>query len=227
MRPEILFPLFRPVTALKGVGPRIGTLIEQLAGPQVVDLCWHLPSGLIDRRFRPRIAEAPDGATATITLRVERHLPPSNARLPYKVVCRDDSGELTLVFFNARSDYLQKVLPEGEVRVVSGKVAHYGGELQMAHPDFIVKPDELDSLPLVEPIYPLTAGLTAKPLLRAVQAAVASAPALPEWQDPAWRQRQGWPGWHDALRAAHAPGNEAALAPGDPARQRLAYDELL
>ncbi len=120
LRPEILFPLFAPVTTLAGVGPRTGKLIEALAGPQVVDLCWHLPSGLIDRRYAPKIAAAEPDRVATLTIRVGQHLAPRNPRQPYRIACYDDTGEVSLVFFHANADYLGKVLPEGEVRVVSG-----------------------------------------------------------------------------------------------------------
>ena len=117
MRPEILFSLFAPVTSLPGVGPRIAKAIASLAGPHVADLLWHLPSGLIDRRFAPRVADAPAGAVATMTVQVIGHDPPRNPRLPYKVLCSDESGELELVFFHARPDFLLRVLPEGETEL--------------------------------------------------------------------------------------------------------------
>ncbi len=227
MRPEILYPLFAPVTTLPGIGPRIGALIEKLAGPQVVDLLWHLPSGLIDRRFAPKVDDAPDGAIATMTVTVDAHLPPPNRRLPYKVVCSDETGTLTLVFFHARGDYLEKTLPVGMKRVVSGKVEHYDGAPQMTHPDHIGTPKEIASLQTVEPVYPLTTGLTPKPLGRAVAESVARAPDLPEWDDAAWLARQGWPSWRDAVVAVHAPQSETDLGPDTLARSRLAYDELL
>ena len=94
MRPEILFPLFKPVTSLKGVGPRIGKLVENLAGTHLVNLLWHLPSGIIDRRYAPKIDEAETGVVATITVRVLQHRKPPNKRLPYKVICADDTGEM-------------------------------------------------------------------------------------------------------------------------------------
>ena len=56
------FPLFSPVDSLPGIGPRFAGLLEQLAGPHVVDLCWHLPSGLIDRRYAPKLARGRAGA---------------------------------------------------------------------------------------------------------------------------------------------------------------------
>ncbi len=226
MRPEVLFPLFRPVTALKGIGPRIGKLIEKLAGAQLVNLLWHLPSGLIDRRNAPKIADAVPGTVATITLRVRQHRKPPNKRMPYKVICGDDTGEISLVFFHAHEDYLRKSLPEGELRVVSGIVDHFGDEVQMTHPDHIGTIDELDKLKTVEPVYPLTTGLTLKVLGRAVEGALAAVPELDEWADASFVRRNAWKPWKSALLAVHRPESEAALAPENPDRARLAYDEL-
>ena len=138
MRPKILFPLFKPVTSIEGVGPRIGKLLEKLAGAHLVNLLWHLPSGIIDRRYTPKVEDAETGVVATITVRVLAHKKPPNKRLPYKVVCCDDTAEMSLVFFHANQEYLLKVLPEGETRVVSGLIDHFGSEIQMSHPDHIV-----------------------------------------------------------------------------------------
>ena len=227
MRPEILFPLFKPATSLKGVGPRIAKLIEKVAGANVVDLIWHLPSGIIDRRYAPKVADARPGVIATMTLRVDTHKKPPNKRLPYKVYCSDETGKIALVFFHAHADYLAKALPEGETRVVSGKVESFGKELQITHPDHIGTVDELDRLQAVEPVYPLTAGLTLKVLAKAVRGALDLAPTLPDWLDAAFAAREKFRPGGDALMEAHAPADDAALTPTTPARRRLAYDELL
>ena len=137
MRPENLFPLFKSVTSLKGVGARTADLIEKVAGPHIVDLLWHLPTDIIDRRYRPKVADAKPDTVATIALRITKHYPPYNKRSPYKVVGMDDTGAMNLVFFRARPDYLNKVLPENETRVVSGKVEKFGDSMQMTHPDHI------------------------------------------------------------------------------------------
>ncbi len=227
MRPEILFPLFAPVATLPGIGPRYAKLVESLAGPHVVDLCWHLPSGIIDRRYAPKIAAAEPGRIATIVLRVGRHEAPHSRRQPYRIYCSDETGRLDLVFFHARPEYLAKILPEGEERVVSGRLEAYGARLQITHPDHVGRLEEIKKLKTVEPVYPLTAGLTLKPLSKAAQAALARAPELPEWLDPAYQRQQDWPNWLEALRGAHAPGGPGDLDPSTPARSRLAYDELL
>ena len=227
MRPEILYSLFAPVTSLSSVGPRIAKSIEKVAGPRIVDLFWHLPNGIIDRRHAPRVADAEPGVVATMTVRVVRHQKPGNPRRPYKVYCADDSGTLALVFFHARPDYLRRVLPEGETRVVSGTVEIFDREIQITHPDHIGTLEELDRLQAVEPVYPLTAGLTLKVLGRAVRAALEKAPGLDEWIDRAFLARHGWKPWHAALGEVHAPADAAALEPTSAARQRLAFDELL
>jgi ATP-dependent DNA helicase RecG len=227
MRPEILFPLFAPVRTLPGVGPRLSTAIEKLAGPNVVDLCWHLPNGLVDRRYSPKILDAVPGAIATVTVKVNAHHTPPIRGLPYKVTCSNDSGVIDLVFFHARSDYLQKILPVGETRVISGKIEHFQGNVQISHPDHIVKPADAEDLLTVEPIYPLTAGLTSKPLHKAVRDSLKLATNLPEWQDPAWLKKIEGPSWLEALNKIHAPEEDDELSPQAPARVRLAYDELL
>ncbi|MBL6946084.1 MAG: ATP-dependent DNA helicase RecG [Rhodospirillales bacterium] len=228
MRPEVLFPLFKPVTSLAGVGPRIAKAVERVAGEHVADLLWHLPSGIIDRRYAPTIAEARAGVVATMTITVDRHIKPANKRLPYKVLAHDDTGTMGLVFFHAHSDYLRKQLPEGETRVVSGTLEQFGGELQMTHPDHIGTPEELEKLQSVEPVYPLSAGLTLKTLGKAVDQALEAAPDMPrDWLDAEHRKREKWVDWRASLLVAHAPEDDLALDALAPARARLAYDELL
>jgi ATP-dependent DNA helicase RecG len=227
MRPEILFSMFKPITSLKGIGARMGDLIEKLAGPHVVDLVWHLPSDVIDRRHAPKIADAEPDTIATMTVRVTKHYAPHNKRQPYKITVMDDTGAMSLVFFRGRADYLNKVLPENETRVISGKLERFGDGLQMTHPDHIVTEDEAETVRRVEPVYPLTAGVSLKVLGKAIRAAVDQAPDLPEWQDKALMAREKWPTWHQAITRVHAPEDLAEIDPNTLHRRRLAYDELL
>ncbi len=227
MRPETLNRLFTLTTSLAGVGPRIAKLIERVAGTKVVDLLWHLPAAIIDRRYAPKVADARPGTVATMTLTVDEHRVPHNPRQPYKVLCSDDSGSLVLVFFHARADYLRRSLPPGEVRVVSGTVERFGNEIQITHPDHMGTVDEIERLQAVEPVYPLTAGLSLKVLGKAVLGALEGTTDLDEWADPAFLATNGWSSWRQSLLTAHAPESEADLEPTTPARRRLAYDELL
>jgi ATP-dependent DNA helicase RecG len=193
----------------------------------VVDLVWHLPSSVIDRGYQPMVANAEPGRIATVTVNVEQHVEPRSRRQPYRVRCWDESSAIDIVFFHAKPDYIRKILPVGEQRVVSGKVETYYGLPQIAHPDHVAPPDQLDQVGTVEPVYPLTQGLTQKTVRKVVGAALKSAPELAEWLDPAHARQQDWSPWRESLQAAHRPGSEADLDPNAPARQRLAYDELL
>ncbi|MGF1544864.1 MAG: ATP-dependent DNA helicase RecG [Parvularculaceae bacterium] len=227
MRPSLLNPLFVDVTRLPGVGPRLAALIAKAAGPRVVDVLLTPPPGLIDRSRRPKVAEAAPGDLATLEVTVDRHHPPDVKRRPYRVVCSDETGIITLVFFYARADRLTSLLPEGARRLVSGRIDEFAGGKQMSHPDHIADPADKGSLPLFEAVYPLTAGLTANVMRKAVAGALAAAPDLPEWLDPAWRRANGWPTWREALNALHKPAGAGAANLDAPARRRLAVDELL
>ena len=227
MRPQSLTPLFAHVTSLPGIGPRLGKLVEKLAGPLVVDLLWHLPFAVIDRRNAPKVSGARAGDVATLTVTVDEHLVPRGARQPYRVWCSDETGRLCLTYFNGREDYLKTLLPVGETRVVSGKIEIYQGEVQMTHPDHAVPLEQRDSILRVEPVYGLTAGLTQRPVQKAMASAVDRAPDLTEWQDATYLAKQRWASWRQALAEAHAPADEADLSPMHPARARLAFDELL
>jgi ATP-dependent DNA helicase RecG len=230
MRSALLDRLFAPVTALPGIGPQLGRLIERAAGPLVVDLLWHLPVGLVDRRAAPPIRELNPGdwpdAVVTLKVRVERH-EPGFGRRPYRIHCTDGTGTLALVYFSAKGDHLQRQLPVGAERIVSGTVDYYNGRPQIAHPDHVVMPDQAEQIRTIEPVYPLTAGLSPRVIAKAVAAALERMPEIPEWIDPTLHGRRHWPAWREALAAVHSPQSPADLEPSTPARERLAYDEIL
>lgn len=226
-RPFVLDPLFQSTKAVPGVGPRMTKLLEKVAGPRVSDLFWHLPAGVIDRRYAPKLRDAKPDTVATVEVRVEAHFPPKRPGLPYRIKCTDGTGWIDLTFFHAQGDYLENQFPVGEVRVISGRIEFYNSYLQMPHPDYIATPETRDQIPAIEPVYPLTAGLTQKVSLKIMRAALAKIPVLDEWLDPAHKAREQWPSWHEALQQAHNPQDESFISPEHPARQRLAYDELL
>src|SRR5439155_25388431 len=105
MRPHQLTPLFAAAKSLAGIGPRMEVLLKKalrlppgVAEPRVIDLLWHTPAGVIDRRATPTIAQAVPGTIATLEVRVLKHKPSprGHTRAPYKVTREDDSGRLDL-----------------------------------------------------------------------------------------------------------------------------------
>jgi ATP-dependent DNA helicase RecG len=236
MRPQILNGLFASAQSLKGVGPRLVTFLRKaldlppgVTEPRVIDLIWHMPTGVIDRRAQPALAEAVPGTIATFEVRVLKHRPPprGNRKAPYKVLCEDDTGRIDLVFFHAERSFVERQLPVGEIRFISGRVEQYGDQLQMAHPDYIVGPETRDELPLLEPVYPLTAGLSAKVLGKINRQAVTMLPDLPEWLEASLLSGQRWPSLNEALHRIHLPSDPADVGAAALPRSRIAYDELL
>ncbi|MEN2494980.1 MAG: ATP-dependent DNA helicase RecG [Hyphomicrobiaceae bacterium hypho_1] len=236
MLPSNLAPLFSSARTLNGVGPRLLTFLRKaIASPsgvdetRIIDLFWHLPNGVIDRRSKPSLAEAKPGTIATFKVRILEHRKPprGNLKIPYKVICQDDSGTIDLIFFRLRERFVEQQLPLDEVRFISGRVDKYGTQLQMIHPDYIVTPEARSNLPLLEPIYPLTSGLSGKILGKIMHQSLNILPKLPEWLDDKILARHQWPKFVDAIRSLHIPQTPADISSTALARTRLAYDELL
>lgn len=225
MRPEILFPLFADVTTLKGVGPRSAPLVQKVAGPLVRDVLFLSPSGVIQRR-RTTAMEAVDSEIGVFEVTIDRLIPPHKHGAPIKVRAIDETGFIHLIWFAGSPRHIESLAPRGSRRLVTGKVERFNSEVQIAHPDYILPVEKADEIPLSEPVYPATQGLTSRQIRKLAQGALALAPELPEWQEPNWLAARRWVGWRAALEALHAPANEADLAPDTSVRQRLAYDEL-
>jgi ATP-dependent DNA helicase RecG len=236
MRPSVLDPLFAPITSLEGVGPKVGDLIEKIVpadlgdrGARVGDLLFVLPHAVIDRRNRPGVAASAEGSIVTLDLRVDRHQPPprGNRSVPYRVFAFDETGEIALTFFHAHAAYLEKALPVGEDVVVSGRMEWFNGRPSMVHPDHIALAGDAEGLPLVEPVYPMTAGLSGKVLRRAIGQALSRVPALPDWLDPELSRRHTFPTFAGSLARLHDPKDPIDVSPEGAAWRRLAYDEFL
>ncbi|MFO1028981.1 MAG: ATP-dependent DNA helicase RecG [Acetobacteraceae bacterium] len=217
-----LTPLFAPLTSLRGIGPAVAALIAKAAGgDRIIDLLFHLPESYLDRSARPTIRTARPGTVATLAVEVVRHERPGNSRQPWRIIVRDDTGTAELVFFKFTRE---AQTPPGTKLLVSGKLDLFNGRLTMPHPDHLVPADQAERIPVVEPVWPLTAGLWPRQVAGGLAQALDLLPDFPEWQDKALLARERWPGFREALRAVQAP---AERAPDPRLRARLAYDELL
>ncbi|EXL06044.1 ATP-dependent DNA helicase RecG [Brucella anthropi] len=236
MRPSMLDPFFASVRSLSGIGPKVAALLGKLLGtdipgaePKVGQLLFLAPHSVIDRRNRPGIALAQEGAIVTLEVIVDQHqpAPPGRGNVPHRVFAHDDTGEIALTFFHAQLPWLQKMLPEGETVIVSGKVEWFNGRASMVHPDYIASLEEAANLPMVEPVYPLTAGLSPKTLARAVKEALTRVPPLPEWIDGPLLARERFTSFQQSLNTLHLPEDPSDIALESISRRRLAYDEFL
>jgi ATP-dependent DNA helicase RecG len=233
MRPALLNPLFAPVTSLGGVGPKQDKLFRYLLGrsetPRLVDLLLHLPASVIDRRARPKIRDVLPGTVVTLEVTVDRHrpTPARNHRAPHLVYASDDTGDVVLTYFRAQPGFVEKLLPVGEKRYISGTAQMYDGILQITHPDRVVDEVGFAKLSGIDPVYPLTEGLALGSLRRAMVQALQKLPDLPEWISPEVIRRCKFPDIKEALNRVHVPVELTDILPAEPFWSRLAFDELL
>jgi ATP-dependent DNA helicase RecG len=231
MRPALLNPLFASAASLPGVGPKTGKMLDRLVGgtpeARVVDLLFHLPVATVDRRNRPKIVDAPFGGVVTLEAVVVEHRAPARGKGPYRVLVEDETGDVLLVFFLANHGWIEKSLPRGARRWISGKLELWEGHRQMVHPAHVLDAEGFAKMAPVEPVYALTEGLFPKVLMKAVDAALTRLPALPEWRDATVLTDTKFPSFNEALRAAHQPQAPEAIEANAPARMRLAFDEFL
>src|SRR5689334_11329714 len=99
MRPDSLNPLFASLTTLPGVGPKLERLYRSLLGrdegARIIDLLFHLPTGAIDRRARPKLRDVVPGTVVTLAVTIDRHRPspPHRPRAPYQIYASDETGD--------------------------------------------------------------------------------------------------------------------------------------
>ncbi|WP_295851644.1 ATP-dependent DNA helicase RecG [Tardiphaga sp.] len=233
MRPELLNPLFAPVTSIPGIGPKLDKLLRFLLGrsetPRIADLLLHLPVSVIDRRERPKIRDAAPGTMVTLEVTVDRHRPApgGRSRAPHLVYVSDDTGAAVLAYFKAYPGQVEKLLPVGEKRFISGTGQLFDGILQIVHPDRVIDEEGFAKLSGIDPVYPLTQGLAIGALRRAVGLALTRLPALPEWISPEVMRRCSFPPIAEALNRVHVPVELTDILPEGPFWSRLAFDELL
>src|SRR6201995_1212548 len=233
MRPALLNPLFAPVTSLSGVGPKQDKLFRYLLDrsetPRLVDLLLHLPASVIARRTQPKIRDAVVGTMVTLEVTVDRHRapPPRTARAPYLVYASDDPGDVVLTYFRAKADYIEKLLPVGTKRYVSGTLQMFDGVPQILHPDRVVDEAGFAKLSGIDPVYPLTQGLALGSLRRAIAQALVKLPDLPEWISPEVIRRCKFPSVREALTRVHVPVELTDILPDGPFWSRLAFPLLL
>jgi ATP-dependent DNA helicase RecG len=220
MRPNLLNPLFAEIEVLKGIGPALTKPFSRLGLARVVDLLFHLPTGLIRRNRVAKLADAIDGDIISVEVTPLEYRS-GGQRSPFRVLTTDRIGDfLTLTYFGGGGGYARKLLPLGEKRLISGKLERYGQERQIVHPDYVLDVGEGPKLPESEAVYPLSEGLTSRRLAQLVEQALGRAPELPEWIEPSLLSSRHWLGWRESIAEIHF--NPAATS----ARTRLAYDEV-
>ena len=178
MRPEILNPLFAEVEALKGVGPGIAKALARLNLERAIDLAYHLPNGVIERVQAPHATGSMLGRIVILDV-VPVQVRAGSGKAPLRIYARDaGDNTLTLTFFNNPA-WAKKQLPLNQKRTVIGKLDSWGNEWQIVHPE-VLEPGKAGEVPLREPVYGLTEGISNKRMRELALTALERAPDLAE-----------------------------------------------
>lgn len=221
----------KDIQFIRGVGP---VLSEKLAvligGRRVWDFLSHIPVAVKKRKVISRIKDADVGDTIVIKLKIGAHKKGGYFRgrnTPSKIMAYDsDEMPVVIQFFNTKfADYWFKQMPAGSYRFISGRLDSSGELYAINHPDYILSENELEKIPEIQPVYPLTEGISLKTMINVRDSIIPMIPDVPEWQSD--KYIKNLPSFKESLNLIHNPKSEDDILPNNPARIRLAYDELL
>lgn len=170
--------LDRPVRCIRGVGPKLASLLERKGLRTVEDLLYFLPRAYEDRRRIARIADAQPGARETIVAGVRgAGIRTYGPRRVFEVLFDDGTGQLRAKWFRGNPAYLRLLFKPGVRAILTGVVGRFGAEKDMVHPEHEVldegEGERIAALQRIVPVYSETEGLRQKTLRRIVERAVA------------------------------------------------------
>ena len=232
MRPQSLNYFFRPLTSIRGIGPKTKQNLiklfknKNLDEPVFKDLLCHLPYGLVQRVYQPNLLLTEDGTEVVTTVDVDKvEQKRIGGRAMFNILCSNKSGFVTLVYFAASKEFIDKNFVVDRQITVAGKLERYKDRTQIVHPDYVVK-DEKD-VPVSEPVYPLTAGVTNKFINKIIKNVLTEIPKPEEWCDAEFLKQNDLPAFDVALKKIHSPQSFEDFDINKNYRKRLAYDEIL
>ena len=227
-RPEILFPLFAPVSSLPGIGKKLENSLENKIGNRVIDLLFHMPIHTIDRTITKNLSEKNSNSLVTIEIKVNKHFPAFyKSKKPYKVSAYSFITPVDIIFFNARNEYIKNLLPENHNFIISGKIDWYNNKAQIINPEYIFPIDKKNELPKIEPVYPLFSNINTKVIIKAISYALELVPKnFPEWIPIQSIEKHKFPTFLESLYSVHKPKNNNDILPTSVFRKRLAFDEI-
>ena len=217
--------LFKKISFLKGVGPKLTKYLKNKRIEKVNDLLWHFPYSSTDRSDMTTLDKLEVGKIQTIKVKVLKYYFPRLRNLPNKVVCEDNYGKIDIIFFNSREGYITAILPLNTWVLISGKINFYKNKYQITNPSYITSIDKIDYVKKNIPKYSLTEGLTEKSYRKIIEKVINNLPNLEEWHDKEVLQKFRFKSWNESIFKIHNLDNI------DKANniyiRRLAMDEIL
>lgn len=218
----VVSALQKPVSSLKGIGPKKAAALQELGVRTLEDMQLLLPRRYEDRRSPIPIADLQPGREQLIEGSVlSRRFSGfrRSGKSPLVLLVQDNSGLIEIVFFSG--SYITNLFKVGDMYSFFGKVSNNRGQIQMVHPEFhrLHDPDDVRG---ILPVYPLSKGLTQKDMRRLSEEAL-SVESQQDWIPDAVREKYRLAGRTFAIQNVHRPKSEKKLL---EARYRLVFEEF-
>ena len=217
---------FNPINKVKGIGPKIQKILNTKKIETNIDLIFNFPFGLIDRTHCPKLNNLEVGKISTIFVKVKKYNFPRIKRLPNTVKCYDDTGEINIVFFNSRENYIKEILPLNSEIVISGKINIYKNKFQITNPDYVTSVSNEEKIAKIMPTYSSIKGVSNKTINKIYENIVSTIPDIDEWHRDELIKKSKWLNFKESLIDLHLPKNVEQLSKNSKAYERISFDEI-
>ena len=217
---------FNPVSKVKGIGPKIKKLFNEKKIDTNIDLIFNFPYGLIDRTHCPKLNNLEIGKISTIFVKVRKHNFPRIRRLPNIVQCFDETGEINIVFFNSRENYIKEILAINSEVIISGKVNFYKNKYQITNPDYVTSINNEEKVTKIMPTYASLKGISNKTINKIYENIIKEIPDVPEWHRDHIIKNNKWFSFKDSLIQLHNPKKIEDLDKNSLTYERISFDEI-
>jgi len=217
---------FNPVSKVKGIGPKIKKLFNEKKIDTNIDLIFNFPYGLIDRTHCPKLNNLEIGKISTIFVKVRKHNFPRIRRLPNTVQCFDETGEINIVFFNSRENYIKEILPINSEVIISGKVNFYKNKYQITNPDYVTSINNEEKVTKIMPTYASLKGISNKTINKIYENIIKEIPDVPEWHRDHIIKNNKWFSFKESLIQLHNPKKIEDLDKNSLTYERISFDEI-
>ncbi len=217
--------IFSSILTIPSIGENVAAALHRLHIREVKDFLFHFPSNVILKKINPALRFLVGGEQITSMVTIEEVSPPQkfSRRHPFKIICSNETGFISLVYFNYQPSYLLKTIKVGQQKIISGKVEKFNNELTMPHPEFVLNASEVSQVPAQSVIYPLTYGIVSKQISKYVDFAISKL-HFPEWHETNLLNEKNWVSFKESIYQIHQ-GNSLGLE--CKFKERLSFDELL
>ena len=214
--------LLSDLSSLKGVGTKTKNLLKKKNINNLFDLLWKLPKSYTDRSLSSKIKDLKIGETQTITIIPQKYNFPRIRKLPNRVLCSDETGEIDCIFFNSYEGYIKKILPLGKEITVSGKIGNFRNKYQITNPKYVSEDSSL--IKQTHNKYSLTEGISEKIYNKILNQIIDNLPVFNEWHSKSILSKFKNISWNSSIKELHKPENIGNYKSNF--YQRLAFDEI-